>query len=117
MRVTVENGRLRAVEPCDGNPATATGPCLKGLSYVERQHSPDRILTPLRRTGSGGFAPPDWNSALDEISETLGRIRAESGPRSLLFYEASGTKGLLNGCALDFWRAYGGCTTTYGDLC
>ena len=29
----------------------------------------------------------------------------------------SGTKGLLNRIGLDFWRAFGGCTTTYGDLC
>ena len=35
----------------------------------------------------------------------------------MLYYAASGTKGLLNGCGLDFWRRFGGCTTTYGDLC
>ncbi len=34
-----------------------------------------------------------------------------------MHYAASGTKGLLNECSLAFWRRFGGCTTTYGDLC
>ena len=36
MTVEVEDGRLRRVLPHAGNLATAEGPCLKGLSYVER---------------------------------------------------------------------------------
>ena len=52
-----------------------------------------------------------------EIADRLDRVRREFGPRSVLYYEASGTKGLLNGCGLEFWRRFGGCTTTYGDLC
>ena len=55
MRVTVEDGRLTAIEPAVANDATPEGPCLKGLSYVERQHSPDRILYPLRRSADGSF--------------------------------------------------------------
>ncbi len=43
--------------------------------------------------------------------------RERYGPQSVLYYAGSGTKGLLNGVALDFWRLFGGCTTTYGDLC
>ncbi len=117
MRVTVEDGRLTAIEPVEVNEATPEGPCLKGLSYVERQHSPDRILHPLRRRPDGTFARISWDSALDEIASRLKKIRDEHGPQAVLHYEASGTKGLLNGCSLAFWRLFGGCTTTYGDLC
>ena len=117
MRVTVEDGRLTAIEPVVDNEATPEGPCLKGLSYIERQHSPDRILHPLRRGRDGSFARVSWDSALDEIASRLRDIRAEHGPQAVLHYAASGTKGLLNGCSLAFWRLFGGCTTTYGDLC
>jgi len=117
MNVVVEDGRLIAVEPDPRNPATAEGPCLKGLSYVERQHHPDRILSPLRRQSDGAFAPVSWDTALDEIAGRLGDIRERFGPRAVLFYSSSGTKGLLNGCGEAFWRRFGGCTTTYGDLC
>ena len=117
MKVTVQDGRLVALEPVPANEATAGGPCLKGLSYAERAHSPDRILHPLRRQDDGGFARVSWDEALDEISSRLRAVRDEFGPQSVLHYAASGTKGLLNACSLAFWRRFGGCTTTYGDLC
>ena len=117
MRVTVEDGRLVAVEPLPANLATAEGPCLKGLSYVERQHSPLRILHPMRRISGTTFTAISWNEALTEIADRLTESRRRHGPHSILYYAASGTKGLLNRCGLDFWRRFGGCTTTYGDLC
>ena len=116
LTLRLEGGRLRAVEAAAANRATAEGPCLKGLAYVERIHSPDRLLRPLRRNRRGGHDPVSWDEALDEIAHQLRSIRAED-PRRILHYEASGTKGLLNGCGLAFWRLFGGCTTTYGDLC
>ena len=118
MKVTVENGRLRRIEAHPDNRATAEGPCLKGLSYVERTHSPDRILYPLRRRpGTSTFDNIRWDEALDIIAEKLSRYRDDFGPKSVLYYAGSGTKGLLNGVGMAFWRLYGGCTTTYGDLC
>jgi anaerobic selenocysteine-containing dehydrogenase len=117
MRVHIENGEVRRIEPHPGNRATPEGVCLKGLSYVERVRSPDRVLTPLRRTPSGDFEPVEWDAALDLIAGHLLRLRATTGPQGLLYYAGSGTKGLLNAAGLDFWRLYGGCTTTYGDLC
>jgi len=117
MRVHVEDGEIRRIEPHPGNRATPEGVCLKGLSYVERVRSPDRILTPLRRTPDGEFEPVGWDAALDEIADRLNRYRETDGPRSLFYYAGSGTKGLLNGAGLELWRLYGGCTTSYGDLC
>ncbi|HYN43237.1 MAG TPA: molybdopterin-dependent oxidoreductase, partial [Thermoanaerobaculia bacterium] len=117
MRVTVEEGRLVRVEAAPENLATAEGPCLKGLSYVERAHSAERITRPLRRRPDGSFVPVSWDEALDAVAEALEKARCADGPQSVLYYSASGTKGLLNGCGLAFWRLFGGCTTTYGDLC
>jgi anaerobic selenocysteine-containing dehydrogenase len=118
MTVEVEDGRLRRLDAHPGNDATATGPCLKGLSYVERVYSPDRILHPLRRNPrTGAFGRLSWDAALDEVAERLIRYRRDPGPQSILFYSASGTKGLMNRIGARFWRLYGGYTTTYGDLC
>jgi anaerobic selenocysteine-containing dehydrogenase len=118
LRVHVEDGRLRRIEAHPHNRATPEGPCLKGLSYVERETSPDRILYPLRRRPGGtAFDRISWDDALDTIAEKLVRHRDDAGPQSVLYYSASGTKGLLNGVGMEFWRLFGGCTTTYGDLC
>ena len=116
LRVTVENGRLTAIDAHPANLATPEGPCLKGLSYLERVYSPERLLHPMRRTPKG-FERVSWDAALDLIAEAFLAARTEFGPQSLFYYSASGTKGLLNGRGLAFWRAFGGCTTTYGDLC
>jgi anaerobic selenocysteine-containing dehydrogenase len=117
LTVEVEGGVLRRVLPYAGNQATPEGPCLKGLAYVERVTSPDRILHPLRRGRDGRFRRISWDEALSEITEQLLRIRREYGPQAVLYYSASGTKGLLNGVGTEFWRLFGGYTGTYGDLC
>jgi len=117
LRVTVEDGRLRRIEPVPENRATPLGACLKGLSYVERVHSPNRILSPLRKDQSGTFHKISWEEALDEIAAQLKSLRSKYGPKSLLYYSASGSKGLLNSVGSAFWRLYGGYTTTFGDLC
>jgi anaerobic selenocysteine-containing dehydrogenase len=117
MRVRVEEGRLRGLEAHPGNAATAEGLCLKGLSYIERAYSPDRLLHPMSRTKGGAFERVSWDDALDRIAEKLVRLRERHGPQSLLFYAGSGTKGLMNSVSMEFWKLFGGCTTTYGDLC
>ena len=117
MRVEVEDGRLRAIESHPDNRATPEGVCLKGLSYIERVYAKDRILHPLQRKTNGSFGKISWDAALDRIATELISARDRFGPRSVFFYTGSGTKGLLNEVSQDFWRLYGGCTTTYGDLC
>jgi anaerobic selenocysteine-containing dehydrogenase len=118
MRVTVEDGRIRKLETHLDNRATAEGPCLKGLSYVERVYSRDRLLHPLRRrSGTEAFETISWDEALDTIAAKLEHFRTEYGPQSIFFYEGSGTKGILNRVSHSFWRLFGGYTTIYGDLC
>jgi anaerobic selenocysteine-containing dehydrogenase len=113
-----ERNRIARIEAHPANKATPKGACLKGLSYVERVVSKDRILTPLRRKSGGlGFKPISWDEALDTIANKLRHIKETYGPQSLFYYSSSGTKGLMNGIGSQFWRMFGGYTTTYGDLC
>jgi anaerobic selenocysteine-containing dehydrogenase len=117
MRVTVEDGRLRAIAAHPSNRATSEGVCLKGLSYIERVYAEDRLLYPLQRSSAGGFERISWDRALDRIASELAGARETYGPRSVFYYTGSGTKGLMNDVATEFWKIFGGCTTTYGDLC
>ena len=66
----VEDGRLLRVEGDPAHPVTAGFLCAKVSREPELVHSRERVLTPLRRTGSKGigrFAPIGWDAALDEI--------------------------------------------------
>jgi anaerobic selenocysteine-containing dehydrogenase len=54
---------------------------------------------------------------MERISGELHQVLERHGPHSVFFYAGSGTKGLMNEVSTRFWRLFGGCTTTYGDLC
>jgi anaerobic selenocysteine-containing dehydrogenase len=116
FRVSVRNGKIGLIEPHPENLATGEGICLKGLSYAERVHHPDRLLYPLKRR-NGNFERISWEEALDLIEKNIKKLHNEYGPKSILYYAGSGTKGLLNSVGSFFWKNIGGYTTTYGDLC
>jgi anaerobic selenocysteine-containing dehydrogenase len=107
MKVYVENNRICRIEANPDNKATPKGVCLRGLSYVERVHSKDRILTPMKRKpGNSQFEPISWDEALDTIIGKLQYFKKNFGPQSVLYYSGSGTKGLLNAVGGEFWRLY-----------
>jgi len=117
FRVQVENNKIRRILPYSGNLATPEGPCIKGLSYLERTYSPDRIIYPLIKSSSGKFQQISTNEALDIISDKLQSITENDGSKSILWYKGSGMSGLTNEIGNSFWKAFGGTTLTYGNLC
>ena len=80
LKVTVEAGRVTAIDPHPGNRATPEGPCLKGLSYLERGEAADRLLAPMLK-GADGFRPLSWDDALDLMAEKFLDLRARFGPK------------------------------------
>lgn len=116
FKVVVNNNRIEKIFPQPLNLATSEGPCLKGLSYLERVNSENRILYPLKKVGTS-FIRISWKDALDEITQKLIFFREKYGSSSVLFYAASGMSGLLNEVSTNFWRMYGGATRVYGNLC
>ncbi|MBR0679073.1 molybdopterin-dependent oxidoreductase [Roseomonas eburnea] len=95
----VEDGRITRIQGDPEDPYTAGFACAKVNRDMETVHSPDRLRTPLRRTGpkgSGQFAPITWDSALDEITTRWKAIIAESGPQALLGYAYSAHQGQMN---------------------
>jgi anaerobic selenocysteine-containing dehydrogenase len=117
FRVSVENNKIRRILPYAGNLATPEGPCIKGLSYIERAHSPERITTPLFRTPDGSFKKISREEAIDFIAGKLKHIKTKYGSHSVLWYKGSGMSGLTNDISSQFWKAFGGATTMYGNLC
>lgn len=103
LLTTVENGRAVRVQ---GNPDHAhTGGvlCTKVSRYAERTHHPERILTPMKRSGpkgSGQFTPVTWDEALADIAARLGAIAARD-PQAIQPYSYAGTMGLVQGESMD----------------
>lgn len=116
FKVGVEANKVVKIEPQPLNKATPEGICIKGLSYLERTYSRDRLLHPLKKV-NGKFEQISWTEALDVIAKKLQFYKNQFGSHSILIYAASGSSGLLNEVSTNFWRMFGGATTVYGNLC
>jgi anaerobic selenocysteine-containing dehydrogenase len=117
FRVQVENNTITRIFPLPENLATPDGPCIKGLSYLERTNSPKRIIHPLRKISTGNFEQITIDEALNSIAEKFLKLRADYGAESILWYKGSGMSGLVNDIGSSFWKGFGGATSTYGNLC
>lgn len=108
----VRDGRAVAFYANPEHPITQGWLCAKVRPYLERVYSPDRLLYPLRRTGtkgSGSWKRIDWDEAIATISERWKAIIAEYGAAAILPYSYSGTLGLLQTTIVDarLWNRMG----------
>ena len=99
LKITVEAGRVIKVAGDPDHPPTHGALCTKVSRYPERTYHPERVLTPLKRTGpkgSGQFTAVSWDEALTDIAARLTAIAARD-PQAILPYSYAGTMGLLQG--------------------
>ncbi len=99
LLTTVTDGVATKVSGNPHHPQTAGVLCNKVSRYTERTYHPERLLTPLKRSGpkgSGQFTPVSWHDALADIATQLKKIAAVS-PQAVLPYSYAGTMGLVQG--------------------
>jgi anaerobic selenocysteine-containing dehydrogenase len=117
----VEDGKVVRVQGDPDHPYTAGFACGKVNRDADNVNSPQRVLTPLKRTGpkgSGQFKPVSWNEALDEITARWKTVIRESGPLALLGYAYSAHQGLMNrGLVNGLFHALGSSRLQAGTVC
>ncbi len=104
ITVTVDDGRLIAVDAGPGNPVTDGFICQKVKHHPRRVYAPERVMTPLIRTGakgSGEFSEASWDEALDLIAAKLTESIAAHGPSSLVPYLYNSSTGSSQGTLTD----------------
>lgn len=85
----VKDGVLLKVEGTPGYPGSNGKLCTKGAANRQYIYRKDRILSPMIRTGPKGsdeFRPASWDEALSLIAENLKKIKAQSGPESVVWF-------------------------------
>ncbi|MFZ0695424.1 MAG: molybdopterin oxidoreductase family protein [Alphaproteobacteria bacterium] len=100
MEFHVEGDRLVEVTGRKGHPFTRGGLCVKLKDFADHHYNPDRVLSPLRRTGpkgSGAFTRITWDEAFHEIKTRWTAIIDLYGPQAILPYSYLGHEGLING--------------------
>ena len=99
---TVEAGIAIKVQGNPEHPQTDGVLCNKVSRYTERSYHPQRLLTPLKRSGpkgSGQFVVVTWEEALTDIASKL-KATAARNPEAIAPYSYAGTMGLVQGEAM-----------------
>jgi anaerobic selenocysteine-containing dehydrogenase len=86
--VETDEGRVVSVTGDRDDPVFHGYTCNKGRAHPVLYDHPERLRTPLRRTGESR-EPIDMDQAMTEVAARLGRILDEHGPRAVALY--SGT--------------------------
>jgi anaerobic selenocysteine-containing dehydrogenase len=98
-----KNGKISKVEGNPAHPVTQGAICNKVRHMPERLYDPQRLTTPMKRTGpkgEGKFAPISWDEAIQTISHKWERLIDVYGSESILPYSFAGNMGRLNMTAM-----------------
>ncbi|MEO1103495.1 MAG: molybdopterin-dependent oxidoreductase, partial [Pseudomonadota bacterium] len=120
LEVEVTDGRVTKVRGAKDNDYTAGVICAKVARYPERLDNPDRLLTPLARTGPKGgrdFTPISWEQALDRIAEAFLAAEAKHGPQAVWPYFYAGTMGLVQRDGIHRLRHAKNYSRQYDTIC
>ncbi len=125
LSVTVEAGMIVGVDAGPGNPLTDGFICQKVKHHARRVYAPERVLTPLVRTGPKGvgeFRAASWDEALDRIAERLRDAEARFGAESVVPYVYNSSAPAMQSLVINrFFRRFGAsfvddtiCAATHG---
>jgi len=85
INVHTKAGRIWKAE---GNPLAGNNKgrmCAKGHGFLHEVYNPDRIKSPLKKTGPNRFEPISWEQAYKEIGAHLTGIRDKYGAKSIFW--------------------------------
>jgi thiosulfate reductase/polysulfide reductase chain A len=89
----VRDGVVHKLDPIPDHPKSRGMLCARGNAGVKVLYDPDRLKTPLIRSGprgSGQWRVATWDEALDHVARELDAIRTEFGPEAVLFSSTEG---------------------------
>lgn len=118
---TVQDGRAVKLRGNPDHPFSRGELCPKVNRFIDRVYSPDRILSPLVRTGPKGearFERATWDDALTMVAERVQTVLDAWGGEAVLPWWDAGTQGLVQMSSLDrrfFARL--GASRLVGSLC
>ncbi len=78
----VQEGVWTGQEPAFDHPFNAGGHCAKGAALREHGHGAKRLKYPMKLV-NGKWIKMSWETALEEVSQQVLKIREESGPDSV----------------------------------
>jgi anaerobic selenocysteine-containing dehydrogenase len=96
--VTVVDGVATRLRGSAEHPVTRGTLCPKVNRFLDRVYHPERILTPMRRTGpkgSGEFEQISWDEAIALVAGRMSDLIGAGKAESILQFSFAGTQGLI----------------------
>jgi anaerobic selenocysteine-containing dehydrogenase len=90
VAIEVDGDRVVSVRGDEADPFSKGYICPKGTALADLHHDPDRLRTPMRRTGDT-WTPIGWDEALDLVAHRLRDIRSAHGPDAIGIYQGNPT--------------------------
>lgn len=102
--VTSVNNQVTDFQASKNDPYTAGKLCNKMVSFPnDVTFHPNRILSPLKRSGPKGsceFVKISWEQAISEVAAKLKVIIEQKGGEAILPYSFGGNQGMVQGVAI-----------------
>lgn len=92
LDMDIKDEKIIRVSPSPDGPANKGQACVKGKFGLDFVNHPERLTTPLIRTGEKGegkFREASWEEAIDLIASKMSQIKNETGPDSLAFLSSA----------------------------
>ncbi|MFB3112956.1 MAG: twin-arginine translocation signal domain-containing protein, partial [Gemmatimonadales bacterium] len=99
ISVRTLEGRAKKIEGNPAHPVSQGRLCALGQAGLQDLYNPDRLTSPLLRTGgrdSGALIPTTWEEGLSQLAERLGALRA-GGQGNRIVFLSEGVRGHLAG--------------------
>ncbi len=94
IRVRVREGRAKKIEGNPLHPVSQGRLCALGEAGLNVLYNPDRVRTPLQRSGdrgSGQFSAIDWERGFYTVAERLGNLVRRDGDGKIAFLTGGAT--------------------------
>jgi anaerobic selenocysteine-containing dehydrogenase len=98
LAVSITDGRITHIDAAPENPLTDGWICAKVKRHAERVYAPERVLTPLIRTGDKGagvFREATWDDALELIADRMRHAIDTRGADSVVAFTYNSSAALV----------------------
>jgi len=85
LEIKLEDGQIRSIRGDKDDPISKGHICPKAVALQDIYNDPDRLRTPIKRTGNGWQAI-SWDQAYDEVTTELKKIQRTNGKNSVAVY-------------------------------
>jgi anaerobic selenocysteine-containing dehydrogenase len=103
LAVTVTDGRITDIDAGPANPLTDGWICAKVKRHAQRVYAPERVMTPLIRTGakgSGEFREATWDEALQLVASKMRAAIDDGGRDAVVAFTYNSSAGVIESSSM-----------------